>query len=204
MMLQLNPDIKPPQNESEIHFLLKQVANSMLKIRYSCQYVANEIEIGKLDYQNKNKYPEFNWGKKITDTVGIKKEYNYKKGNTSLNYTVRNVEVKRSISDLKNGYCVSGDYNYIMAPKNVFEKDMLLPFVGLIEVDMSKLSWDNGFDTAYGVEIAKNPKRLDLHLTDTERKDWIDSLKDKMLRGYTNEQAFRGKWFYPGYDINKV
>ena len=210
--LNLNPDISPPKNETEKHFLLKNIAASLLKYRFQCCYAATEVEIGKSYDDNlkkewktstsnsKEKRPPFKWGaRKVTDACGIKLEYQrYKTKKTTT--TVRSIEAKVSKPDLENGYCISGDYNYIIAPKGLFKKSDILNFVGLIEVDFENLKWKNGFEKIEGVNITSNPSRVNSDIR-KNRNAWIKALVDKMLRGYTNEKVFRGKWFYPGYNV---
>ena len=199
-MLRINPNLKPPQNETELHFLLKNIAVSYLKSHFGCQFANKEIDIGAF-YNKKfrHEFPDFPWGKRIADAVGIQRKFDNKINDYEL--IVRCIEVKISKADLNNGYCTSGDYNYIMAPKGLFTMDDLLPFVGLIEVDLENLRWDDGFAPIRGVEVTINSQKANYGRKN--RDFWLEIIKDKMLKAYTNEHAFKGLWFYPGFVYKK-
>lgn len=197
-MLKINPKIKKPGNETEEHFLLKNVAVSLLKHRFGCQYVGSELEIGTYyNEQLRKEYPDFKWIKKVADAVGIQR----RKIKGGYQYVVRNIEVKISKRDIDNGYCTSGDYNYVMIPKGLKVKNLILPFMGIIEVDLEKLEWKNGFVPIDGVEIVSNPRRVNIHRNN--KNIWVEKLKDMMLRNYVNAESFRGTWFYPGFKYKK-
>jgi hypothetical protein len=43
-MIKLNPNLKPLENESEEHFMLKQVAMAILYLKMGCQAVGTEVD----------------------------------------------------------------------------------------------------------------------------------------------------------------
>ena len=200
-MLASNPDRTPPGNESETHFLLKQVAQAFLKTNFHCSIVGTEVHTGNHRYPElKKDYPEYTWSRrKVTDAIGIKK--NSRKDVDNL---IRNIEVKVSNQDLKSGYSLSGDYNYILAPRNEIYKDFLFPFVGLIEVDLNRLKWPKnktmgtGKDIV-GVDITKNPRMCEYGQHHDYRDNWVSYLKRAIMHNHVNDKVYRNLWFYPGF-----
>lgn len=200
-MLKPNTNIRIPRNETEKHFLLKNVALSLLKNKFSSKFASTEVEIG-LYYNNelREKYRDFNWRKQVADAVGIQRKYNPETKDYS--FIVRNIEVKMTLADLDNGYCTSGDLNYLMTTKDSsITKDDVLPFMGYIEVDLDKLEWKNGFVPIDGVEIIREP--VEINQNRKKREAWLEVVRDHMLKDYTNDSAFRGVWFYPGFKYKK-
>jgi hypothetical protein len=200
-MLKPNTDIRIPRNETEKHFLLKHVALSLLKTKFSSKFAGTEVELGLFyNTELREKYRDFKWKKKVADAVGIQRKYIKK--TKDYEFIVRNIEAKMTFADLENGYCTSGDLNYIITTKDspIKESDVL-PFMGYIEVDLDNLKWENGFVPIGGVEIIREPKRINFRRK--KREAWLEVVRDHMLQDYTNDAAFRGVWFYPGFEYKK-
>lgn len=200
--MELKANVQPAQNESPEHFLLKQVGQAWLKTQYKCQYVGTEITVDNYMYlEAQEKYPDYKIKRKrITDVLGIRKSYS----NHKAKYTIRNIEVKVSNSDLKNGFSLYGDYVYIMAPKDVIDKDLLMPFIGLIEVDLDRLKWptysSGKAGNIIGVKCVKNPRRnpLDYKINN------VNYTKATIFRKLVNRNVYNNPWFYPDFNINDL
>jgi hypothetical protein len=125
-----------PKNETETHFLLKEVGKYVLwswgftmlasevNGMYSCEDIARP--------RNKNM-------KNIIDVVGLKKVRLGKTWNDPMGYEMRGIEAKASYSDFKNGFCVAPRNTYIIAPVGIIPLDELPDKIGLLEVDFNIL-----------------------------------------------------------------
>ena len=204
-MLEINPNLHPSNSESEEHFLLKQVARAILKTRFHCNIIATEVHTGNHAYPElKNDYSGYQWSRrKVTDAIGVQND-----SRTNNKDLVRNIEVKVSKGDLKGGYCLSGNYNYILAPKDVVSKDLLFPFVGLIEVNLNNLVWKKDKRSGMakdikGVDITKNPRKCKYGKHHSYWGSWMNYIKEKIAKNIVNDAVYRNNWFYPGFDYRK-
>jgi|GEM_PF-6133158 len=106
------------------------------------------------------------------------------------------MEAKYSYNDFKNGFCIGGEYNYVIAPKNVIPKKELPSFVGLIEIDFDNFRYNsknirgyNSVKRARKIKIPKYVKEEELNimkwrmlykLTEDKYTDhWLDGIKLK-------------------------
>lgn len=102
--------------------------------------------------------PSKQYIKKIkTDTL----EWNHKVVKEPI---IRGIEIKVSRGDFKNGFIHGGcNYNYLMIPKGLVEKNEVNTDIGIIEVDLDTLSIRKlrspyyGFNIE-GIEQSRNPK----------------------------------------------
>lgn len=188
-----------PQNESKEHFYLKQLAKIYLKSKYNCKYIGSEVYLGySIDRTIEEKYPDLPFNqKKITDAVGIE--------DARLKYMdhhgiIRNIEVKVSTSDFKNGYCIMGDYNYIMTVKGRLD-DVDIPYpVGLIEVDFDKLNIfyvEKRGLAVKGAELTKYPRRLNnKKYIIGSHEDYADWVIKNIARKQTNRDIYNNPWIW--------
>ena len=125
-------DYKRPKNETETHFLLKEISKYIL---WGWGYNKLGTEVGGMWDNDISKI--FHKGgksrKDIIDAVGIKKIH--VKGKKSY-YDVKGIEAKASLSDFKNGFCAAPAMTYIIAPVNVIPVEQIPDKIGFIEVDL--------------------------------------------------------------------
>lgn len=149
-----------PLNESETHFILKQIGKYILRTR-GCKIIGTEIDIG---YDGKtpifNDVPDFfkRTNKRVIDVVGVKcSNSNWRKDSKTIG-----IESKASLSDYKNGFCTRCDYTYVIAPINTIPIDKVPKDIGLIEVDLDNYKPINGcdFESVYFTKQAKNRKKI--------------------------------------------
>lgn len=181
----INPAIRPPGNEGIEHFFLKQVAVSILRHRYSCEYACTEVHVGRPSQGMKKEYLDRNLGDaERADAVGISLKDN----------TIRVVEVKTSQSDLSSGYAFGGDYNYIMCPAGRINLSSVPTVIGVMEADLDEVGWyrKRSRKEITGVEVVRNPQRVKI-----ENKDYmLEHVMDSMLRKHSNRQVYKNLWFY--------
>lgn len=68
--------------------------------------------------------------------------------------------MKVSRSNFAAGYCTGGDLNRVMAPKGLVTPDELVSGVGLIEVNLDKLTFKRNWGLR-GIEITKPTMRTE-------------------------------------------
>lgn len=181
----LNPDIRPPRNESAEHFLIKQVAVVYLKFTRGCRYVGEEVVLYRDIPEEK--------GKVIADVVGVHRKLI---GYNKYAHTIMCAEVKVSVSDFKNGFSMGGDLNYVFAPKDVIPLDLLPTRVGLIEVDLGKLNYTLD-GCIQGVYIKKKASRF------PNCNDYQDVIAN-IAYSYSCKHAAKNPWFYRGFREKSV
>lgn len=196
--MKLNPTLKPPKNESQEHFLLKQVAAAWLKIERGCQVVGTEIArlSGLANGSSVGKV------RTLADAAGVRISSRYVRGRgTVRSYAVHCVEVKVSRKDLRNGYCSGGDFNYVMAPVGVLTAEDIPAGIGWLEVDVSKLRWHSGQqDHLYGIMRRRDAvKAEESGRAYGSREAWATSIIQYIAHRLSNDAIYRGLWFYPGW-----
>lgn len=72
-------------------------------------------------------------------------------------YLLVSIECKQSISDFRNGFCVSGDHSYVLAPKGLVPVEELPSKVGLLEFDFDKFHETRDWESA--LTVKKRPKK---------------------------------------------
>jgi|AntRauTorckE6833_2_1112554.scaffolds.fasta_scaffold03967_9 hypothetical protein len=194
MELKTNPDLHPPLNESSTHYLLKLVASKYLKDKKNCKFIAKEVYVG--DEKNPYLNSKYRTTKQITDVIGMTVRGRKKRR------TAFNIEVKVSKEDFKAGYTLAGDYNYIMAPKNVLTRDDMPPKVGLVEVDLDKLNFELD-----GVQSIKNATKMHEEVVKFRnnyyKQSYYNFLESQVIGSLTNEIIYNNPWFYQDVDIKK-
>jgi hypothetical protein len=151
--------LKQPKNETEAHFMLKEIAKYIL---WSWGYNKLATEVGGMysyDFRQPNK--DF---KNVIDVVGAKTIHPFVKGEgyKSKYYEIKGIEAKASLSDFKNGFCAAPAHTYIIAPKGIIPVEHIPDKIGFIEVDFDKFSlkkWSNKIEYITGVELVIKPKR---------------------------------------------
>lgn len=216
-----------PGNETHAHFFLKQVGKAYLRAGKGCRFVANEVHTGNQVYPRLFlDYPEFDnvfTIRKITDVIGIDttnksmdrlEDHDSELRGHEDDGIVRNIEVKTSLSDVKNGFCIAGDYNYLMVPKELYEdkgdkiEENIFDFVGILTVDFKNLNWDDSFlskRTAQfsGVELVEYPKFSEYGQHRNYIKNWVNFLKKNIAQRAIIENVYKNPWFYPDFNVSE-
>lgn len=186
-----------PKNESETHFLLKEIGKYIL---FGWGYFVIGTEVGSMhsaDMKNT---------KNIIDVVGIKKMRKKKKGYGYVEYyDIKGIESKASLADYKNGFCAAPAYTYIIAPIGTIPLNLIPDKIGFIEVDLENFSMkrnDSTIPGMIGVELVKKAKkRIDKRFKDEQSyrqwcKDQIYSIAyrcSQELLYWRNVIEFSGK-----------
>lgn len=191
-----------PNNESDEHFYLKQIAKILLKSKYNCKYIGSEVFLGKsIDKQHTNKYKNLPYNKKkIADAVGVEERKLKHMDHPGI---IRNIEVKVSKSDFQSGYSVMGDYNYVMTPKGLLDIDDLPGPIGLIEVDFDELYIyylnNKGIETK-GINLTKYPRKMnDKKYIIGSHKDYVDWVIRRIAEKQTNNDVYKNNWINIDY-----
>lgn len=184
-------DIVFPKNESFEHFTLKEIGKLYLKHNQLCNFVADEFTIPHYFSRLAEKQFDLKLGykihnKSITDAFGFKATY-------SGDVTIKSVEAKASYSDFQNGFCIGGEYNYLIAPKGVIPVDEVPSFVGLIEIDFDKFYYKgnrikSGYKTIQRARKIKIPKK--------RKEQTVERLKWRMLYKLSKDFYMRNNWLY--------
>lgn len=72
-------------------------------------------------------------------------------------WQIRSVESKATISDYRNGYSMSADFAYLIAPMGVIPKEELPKKVGLLEFDFDKYHETRNWEDA--LVVTKKPRK---------------------------------------------
>jgi len=208
-----NPNIKLPGNETFKHFILKQIGKFYLKNRQMCQYVVEEKGVPYIKEKElplTSKEVKAHTFKDITDVLGVQRINNQ--------YTIKSLEVKVSREDFKSGYCVGGEYNYLLVPKGLLKKEDPLPFFGILEIDLSTFNFDNSVSE---VKTLKRAKKIDLplykygkyqrndngewnhNILPMEKQEFIDSFFRTAARKFTNSNLYKSNWLWNSMDFQK-
>ena len=180
-----------PQNESFEHFTLKEIGKLYLKHNQLCGFIADEIEtetfgIAEIAEEQFDVRLSSNIiYKKRTDCFGMKATYGGE-------VTIKSAEAKASLSDFRNGYCIGGEYNYIIAPQNIIPVEELPPFMGLIEIDFDHFYY-RGDRLKSGYKSVKQAKRI--KLPEKKKKKYVEKMKWRMLYKLTEKQR-KNSWLY--------
>ena len=184
-----------PQNETETHFLLKEIAKYILWW-WGYTKIATEVHnmyafdiSGQLRAKKKGM-------KNTIDTVGIKRcskfipheGYRYW-------HDIRGIEAKASLSDFKNGFCAAPALTYIIAPIGVIPVELIPEKIGLIEVDFNKFSLkkdSNKVSEIKGVRFTLRAKRrLDSRFKDKEMyQKWCTEMLETVAYRCSQELLF--------------
>jgi len=158
--------MKQPKNETEAHFMLKEIAKYIL---WGWGYNKLGTEVGGMHSLDLCK-PAKDF-KNIIDVVGVKKISKHVPSvGYEYYYDVKGIEAKASLSDFKNGFCAAPAYTYIIAPKGIVPKELIPDKIGFIEVDFEAFEIKKGsnkIENMKGVKIIiRAKKRMDKRFTD--------------------------------------
>lgn len=162
-----------PKNETETHFLLKEISKYIL-FGWGYNKLGTEVygmwdnDISKLFYKPDKKK------KDIIDCVGIKK---IRRKGIKPYFDMRGIEAKASLSDFKNGFCAGIAYTYIICPINTIPLDLIPPKIGLIEVDLNKF------------QLPKNSQKI----SDMQGVTVVRTAKKRIDSRFKSEEGYR-KW----------
>jgi hypothetical protein len=153
-------EVNFPKNETFKHFALKNIGSLYLKHNQLCNFVAEEFNIGFSIWSEAEK--QFDWKapaniqqKRVADAIGFKSSmYSNKKT------TFKCIEAKQSLADFRNGFCIGGEYNYLIAPKNIIPVEEVPPFVGLIEIDFDKFRYNGKKIRGYNIKTRARKIKL--------------------------------------------
>ena len=173
-----------PKNESETHFLLKEISKYIL---WGWGYNKLGTEVGGM-WDNDiaeifHKYGS-NKRKDIIDCVGIKKVH---VASRKYHYDIKGIEAKASLSDFKNGFCAASAYTYVIAPVGIIPIDLIPDKVGFIEVDFDIFElkkYSQKIPDMKGVELVRRAKkRIDSRFLneDKYRKWCAESIRENCL-----------------------
>ena len=168
-----------PKNESETHFLLKEISKYIL---FGWGYNKIGTEVGGMWDNDISKlfHKEEKNSKNIIDCVGLKK---VSEGRGKYHYDMNGIEAKASLSDYKNGFCCAPAFSYIICPVNTIPLDILPDTIGCIEVDLDIFElkkYSQKISDMKGVSLVmKARKRIDSRFKSEEkyRKWCADSLE---------------------------
>jgi hypothetical protein len=154
-------ELKQPKNETEIHFVLKEIAKYLL---WTTGYNKLATEVGGMYSFDFNFSKPKKGNKNIIDAVGVKTIHPFVKeeGYKPDYYEIKGIEAKASLTDFKNGFCAAPALTYIIAPKNIIPVKLIPCSIGLIEVDFETFEIKKGrvkIDDIKGVKIVIRAKR---------------------------------------------
>jgi len=183
-----------PKNESEAHFLLKEVAKYVLWARGYTMLATEVHDMYSFDGIGRNRKKGL---KNTMDVVGVKcLSKHIPKQGYKYHYVVCGIEAKASLADFRNGYCCAPAITYIIAPKGVIPVALIPDKIGLIEVDFKKLSISrtrmNKIDELEGVSVTvKAKRRIDSRFEDVGRyRAWCREMLDTVAYRCSQELLF--------------
>jgi len=173
-----------PKNETETHFLLKEISKYIL---FGWGYKMLATEVGgmwDLDIGKKRK--------EIIDCVGIKK---VRIAPRKFHYDIKGIEAKANLSDFKNGFCCASAYTYIISPVNTIPIELIPLSVGLIEVDFDIFElkkYSQKIPDMKGVELVKRAKkRIDSRFKSEEAyRKWCEKCLERVAYRSSSELLF--------------
>ena len=168
-----------PKNESETHFLLKEISKYIL---WGWGYNKLGTEVGGMwDYDISKLFRKQGKSQKdVIDCVGIKKVH---VASRKYHYDMKGIEAKASLSDFKNGFCCAPAMSYIICPINVIPEELIPDKIGLITVDFNILElkkYSQKIPDMKGVTLVRRAnKRIDSRFKDEDayRKWCAESLE---------------------------
>ncbi len=181
--------INQPKNETEAHFMLKEIAKYIL---WGWGYNKLATEVGGM-----YSYDFCLTGKNIIDVAGAKTIHPFIKGQgyQPKYYDIKGIEAKASLSDYKNGFCAAPAHTYIIAPKGIIPAELIPQKIGFIEVDFNRFSLTkqiNKVTELTGVEIIVKPKRrIDSRFRDLEAyRKWSADTLERIAYRCSHELLF--------------
>ena len=183
--------MKQPQNETETHFMLKEISKYLL---FNMGYTRLATEVGSMWAMDFN-----DTSRNVIDAVGVKKVGKLipNSGFKYHNYwSMCGMEAKASLSDFRNGFCTAPALTYVIAPSGIIPHDEIPPKIGLIEVDVPNVvikKQVNKIDSINGVKIAVRARtRIDSRFNhDKEHyRKWCEEMLEQISYRTTSELLF--------------
>jgi len=177
-------NFKQPKNETETHFLLKEISKYIL-FGWGYKILATEVSgMWDLDIGKKRK--------EIIDCVGLKK---VRVAPRKFHYDMKGIEAKASLSDFNNGFCCASAYTYIICPINTIPIDTIPKDIGVIEVDLSIFEmkkYSQKISDMKGVSLVrKAKKRIDSRFKDEEAyRKWCERSLERVAYRCGSELLF--------------
>lgn len=185
-------EYKRPRNETEAHFLLKEISKYILW-GWGYNKLGTEVE-GMWDNEISEIFHKFgsNKRKNIIDCVGIKK---VSQGRGKFYYDVKGIEAKASLSDFENGFCGACAYTYIICPINTIPIDLIPDKIGFIEVDLDNfqlMKYSQKIPDMKGITLVKKAKkRIDSRFKSEEAyRKWCLGVLEKVAYRCGSELLF--------------
>jgi hypothetical protein len=178
-----------PKNETETHFLLKEVAKYIL---WGWGYNRLGTEVDSMySFDGTENTRKRRGMKNIVDVAGVK----ISKSRGKSIYDVRIVESKATLQDFKSGYCSCASHNYIIAPKGIIPLNLIPENIGLIEVEISQLEiqkYSQKISDMKGVELVKKAKkkRDSRFKTEESYQKWCHDILEKIAYRSGSELLF--------------
>ena len=177
-------DFNRPKNETETHFLLKEISKYIL---FGWGYKMLATEVGgmwDLDIGKKRK--------EIIDCVGIKK---VRIAPRKFHYDIKGIEAKATLSDFKNGFCCASAYTYIISTVNTIPIELIPKDIGLIEVNIDNFElkkYSQKISDIKGVELVKRAKkRIDSRFKSEEvYRKWCEKCLERVAYRSSSELLF--------------
>jgi len=115
-------------------------------------------------------------------------------------HTVRCIGIVTSAEEITPDYTLEGDFNYVMAPKDIIPSDKLPKNIGLIEVDLDNLRWER--NSLAGVKVTKKAYRTRRDDYGNQGHDeWAEHIFVKLSLALTDAYILKPEVFYPGYGV---
>lgn len=185
--------MKQPKNETETHFMLKEIAKYILWGQGYTRLATEVHDMYSFDLRKTNTKNDM---KSIIDVAGVKKiakfvpheGYHY-------HYAVKGFEAKATLSDYKNGFCAAPAHTCIIAPKGIIPVELIPEKIGLVEVDFEKLrikKWSNAIRDIRGAEtIRPSKRRIDSRFQNYEHyKKWCAEMLEIIAYRCSHELLF--------------
>lgn len=207
-----------PQNETRTHFLLKQVGcfwlYNMTKIReigtecliarkkplvskYGTKKISDVVGVSYI--QNKPKLREYFGYRNVPyyDDFSVTALKAPKLFATAkdIPYPIQHIysiEAKATLADLKNGYSMRGNYNYIIVPKGLVSIEDVDDLVGIIEVDMLLLT-SNKWEKV--TKVIKKAKRVPQYMQNKKENYFaVQETLATLRRRNVNERVYHNPY----------
>jgi hypothetical protein len=173
-----------PKNESEIHFLLKEISKYIL-FGWGYKILATEVHgMWDLDIGKKRK--------EIIDCVGLKKIHIAPR---KYHWDMKGIEAKASLSDFKNGFCCAPAFSYIITIINTIPINLIPDKIGLIEVDFNMFElkkYSQKIPDMRGVKLVRRAKkRIDSRFKSEEvYRKWCQNSLERVAYRCGSELLF--------------
>ena len=180
-----------PKNETEIHFLLKEISKYIL---FGWGYNKLATEVGSMWDNDISKlfHKQGKSQKNIVDAVGLKK---ISLGRGKFYYDMKAIEAKASLSDYKNGFCGASARTYIISSVGTIPIELIPKHIGFIEVDIDKFElkkWSQKIPDMQGVKLVRQAKKkIDSRFKSEEKyRKWCAESLERIAHRSSSELLF--------------